>query len=957
MTALAVPSVGPTLSFAGSAAAPTTVREPRRPVSSISLADRDDDQALDDLLQPFSFGATPHLQLDTVGEAAEPASPAGAPHLEPSFLRPRLSHRPSSIVSRLSTSSVSSSTSGAVLVQRPWAIPPGLAANSPIPPSTSSGSTLRPPFQSRSNSGATHRTASSMPAEATQPRAARVAYEPPIPLDVFRLLLTTPPPPAKQKAALAASAAARQEFAERRAAEEATRQLERVQKERKDGLIKRLWALRSLNGTNPRASMLLKRSETPSPEEVEPEATAPAVLKAPEVLDLGARRAMGGRIDSKSTADAVPKNWKDYEMLYAAGQLDIEDPPFPPLSSPPAASSTFPSRGRPAEPASISPYDASHFPAPLHLSRITPIRERLIAQLDLLGERYAPPPPPVAALPPIPAERSLHITTAVSPVPSAGSASSATSTLGRRDSLLQFTSSPLSGRRGSGASTAPSSALSHASVAAQKLRSSGGSSVFPSRPVGIASYPHSQAMQQSLSGSSILNRSASLFTLKDYPALVNLLNRSLNAPLGSPVLFNPAPKAAVITLFPSSSSSPSSLTIVAGLNIPPHVVNLPLSHALDAHTILNGERGLVILDTERDWRWRGNELVVEGPDADRTGGGLGIRFYAGMPIFAPSLPSLAPYEESAGGRIAIGTVALLDDQPRVGKFGASERAKLRSLASEVTLEVERFLNERDQHALRLSGGSSVAPPPAAVVPASSPKPMGHAKKVSFDRGSSRRSSLAQGYVDWDAQIATASAGGSLAVPKEQDEQPPRAPSPRAPSPRSTLPPLLASTSPEVIFSAACTSLASSLSLSLVYLVLLDLSACPPAPSLVGSPTLTLIAAHNLPTDANASFDPALHLRALRAPEGGLLYRSPSSSSRNGEKAASGFASGILLPVAETESKGYVLAGYTTEARRRWGEKEMDAFEKVREGVAKVVLLREGGGWGPLVEQAGGVQEA
>lgn len=54
-----------------------------------------------------------------------------------------------------------------------------------------------------------------------------------------------------------------------------------------------------------------------------------------------------------------------------------------------------------------------------------------------------------------------------------------------------------------------------------------------------------------------------------------------------------------------------------------------------------------------------------------------------MPIYAPSLPSLAALEEEAGGRIAIGTVALLDDWPRTTKFGSSERAKLYVLAHSI----------------------------------------------------------------------------------------------------------------------------------------------------------------------------------------------------------------------------------------------------------------------------------
>lgn len=43
-----------------------------------------------------------------------------------------------------------------------------------------------------------------------------------------------------------------------------------------------------------------------------------------------------------------------------------------------------------------------------------------------------------------------------------------------------------------------------------------------------------------------------------------------------------------------------------------------------------------------------------------------------MPVFGPPNPEL---EEEAGGRIAIGTVAIVDDKPRI-EFSSAERAKL-----------------------------------------------------------------------------------------------------------------------------------------------------------------------------------------------------------------------------------------------------------------------------------------
>ena len=135
----------------------------------------------------------------------------------------------------------------------------------------------------------------------------------------------------------------------------------------------------------------------------------------------------------------------------------------------------------------------------------------------------------------------------------------------------------------------------------------------------------------------------------------------------------------------------------AGSFHPSKQVELEL--ALDAHTILNGSKGLVAYDVERDWRFRGNRDVEE----------RNIRFYAGtsrvpfelfrlltelrlpiptgMPIFAPSSLSLgtadstlsvAQFEEEAGGaRIAIGVLSIVEELPRkVGSFGTAERAKL-----------------------------------------------------------------------------------------------------------------------------------------------------------------------------------------------------------------------------------------------------------------------------------------
>ncbi|GAA5968247.1 hypothetical protein JCM11641_003782 [Rhodosporidiobolus odoratus] len=944
-------------------------------------------------LRPFAFAATPSLapavQQPPAGSTMKPAAPGAA------LLSPRRDNPTSPFLSRSASSLLPSSTIAApptppaqVTDSRAPSI---LRSASPLPPALSSSSATRPP--SPTYLGATKPMlrnpflSSSMPA---QPRAARVDYEPPLPLEMQMLLLTTPAPPRRQQPTFEAYALARQAYLDEQE-ERKARLAEQAGKERnwKSGLVKKVWALRG-NGITNRSG---KRPEISGPQRVLHTAGGGSLaVGAARARWLPPRRAENGtgRIDSKSAAEVVPRSWQEYERLYANGDLDVEDPPFPPLSSPRDSTLFISTRQAPPSLA-FTPYEAAHFPAPLHLSALSAVRDRLLFQLDLLGEYLAPAPPPTAQLPPLP-----HESDTPSPAPS-GLSTSTASTAERRDSLLQATPNQLSDRRGSATSTIASTALSPSSTGA-KFPSAAQGPIFPSRPPVplLSSSVRAGTVSAGMSAYS-LTAQAALTSLRNHPALVQLLQEAMTAPLGSRALFNPVPKAAYITLFPAYSSSPSaSITILASLNLPPDVLSLPVSHAFDAHTLLNGEKGMAILDAERDWRWRGNVLVKEGSDSGRVGGGLGIRFYAGMPIFAPSLPAVAAHEESAGGRIAIGTVAVLDDQPRLTKWGVPERAALRSLASRITSAIERFIIERDN--AQFLQRQATSPRPSAATSSHSRQ---DAKKVSFDHGAAPLPPPEVSHVDHavapvDQADVREETGGRAEEQQakgkggqeEQDEKPSdieqkqqaleKAPGEEAEedvveevaraeeaeedeftdaptftgSSPPALPPLLAATSPMAIYAAACASLASTLNLSLVYIVSLDLSSCQPAPSLIGDPKLQLISAHNLPTDSNASFDPALHLRALRAPEGGLLFRSPTSSSDGGA-----FSSGVLLPIAETQGKGWVLAGYTTQGRRRWGEKEMDEFEKVREGIAKVVLWQESVGWGRGAHQEKAQTEA
>lgn len=580
-----------------------------------------------DALEAYTFGRTPALTLgDAVGEgraSGDGTVVRSGQHPEQRVLRPTLAHRPSSLVSRLSTSSTGSGA-GALPAPRPYAVPPGLAAQSPVPPpSLSSAASTSTITRQDTSQFSAFPSAPRAAVPNGQPRSARITYEPPIPLDVQLLLLTTPPPPQRKKVVITAPAAKTGD--EAAAAERARRARERDLRDEKS-LVRRVKAFRLINDGVRNFS-----GRRPS-EEAGPELPM-TPLKGSETLDLNRQRRDSaesasrrtGRIDSHAPAEFVPKTWKDFELAYAAGQLDIEDPPFPPISPSSSVSTTFPSRRQPIDASKLSPYEAGHFPAPLHLSPVTHIRERVIAQLDLLGETYllpgapAPQPPSFAA----------------SFGPSAGSSVESRSS-GQHDSLAHFASSAGSGRRDSNGSTAPSTAYSHAS--AKSYHPFASPAVFPTYASSHASPPiptYSSRTSSSLPASPVLD-GLSAISLRNHPTLVSLLHRALYAPLGSPALFKPAPKAAIITLFPSASSSSNAVTLLASVNLPARVTTFPITHALDAHVLLNGERGLVIADTERDWRWRHNEVIcssasnsIHGP-ASATQPGLGIRFYAGQ---------------------------------------------------------------------------------------------------------------------------------------------------------------------------------------------------------------------------------------------------------------------------------------------------------------------------------------
>lgn len=79
-----------------------------------------------------------------------------------------------------------------------------------------------------------------------------------------------------------------------------------------------------------------------------------------------------------------------------------------------------------------------------------------------------------------------------------------------------------------------------------------------------------------------------------------------------------------------------------------------------------------------------------------------------------------------------------------------------------------------------------------------------------------------------------------------------------------------------------------------------------------------------------AFDASLHLKALHAPEGGLLYR----NARTPHEPEDGYATGILVPVGDQEEEGFVLAGYSKDWGRSFSELELARFMKATEELAR-----------------------
>ncbi|KAL8291575.1 hypothetical protein RQP46_002553 [Phenoliferia psychrophenolica] len=111
---------------------------------------------------------------------------------------------------------------------------------------------------------------------------------------------------------------------------------------------------------------------------------------------------------------------------------------------------------------------------------------------------------------------------------------------------------------------------------------------------------------------------------------------------------------------------------------------------------------------------------------------------------------------------------------------------------------------------------------------------------------------------------------------------------------------------QLAFDSCTRNLAKLLHLSLVYIVAIDLSKLPSL-----SPLTTLSSSGT--DNTTAPHDPKVHFAALRAPERGLLYQ-------RGRGTASSL--GMLIPILEHGSIGYVLAGLSTTPGKEFEDRDV-----------------------------------
>ncbi|KEI42331.1 uncharacterized protein L969DRAFT_143306 [Mixia osmundae IAM 14324] len=297
----------------------------------------------------------------------------------------------------------------------------------------------------------------------------------------------------------------------------------------------------------------------------------------------------------------------------------------------------------------------------------------------------------------------------------------------------------------------------------------------------------------------------------------------------------------------------------------------PRDASFCSHTILsNQNQGFVLLDTQNDWRFTNAPYVKMA----------GARFYAGVPLMAPDIVNA----RQAGSGQPIGTLCVIDDKPRT-QFTQEERRKLVKLADMARREIDNWHRKAlEAKAARMQTTlerwqaerqslASIGEEPASP---NSEKHPGNASSVAGD-GSTTNSK----------EVSKFSLPARHVTVREE---------------RAGL---------QRVFDVACSAIGKELRLDLVYLAAMkvDEGRYGTAPT---AHSLSVLGAYGMP-DPAPSFDGALHLKAARSPERGLLYQ-------NAKSTAGLYASGLLVPVEEfkAEGKAYVLGAFTEDPKFVFG---------------------------------------
>lgn len=336
--------------------------------------------------------------------------------------------------------------------------------------------------------------------------------------------------------------------------------------------------------------------------------------------------------------------------------------------------------------------------------------------------------------------------------------------------------------------------------------------------------------------------------------------------------------------------------------------SLPRDISFCGHTILN-KAPMVILDCSKDWRMVNNPLVVNPP---------GVRFYAGVPIIAPE-------------GYALGTLCLIDLEPRTEFHGAAKMQELSQLA----MQEIRSLYDRNQEEKMQRMHNALSSFPAPAYNNSTPAHVTNVLELEENRLKSQ-----QNFTPTQQQ-AVLKAGrnqGLKVVAKTGDLQTAAAErqakqqatltqaAPSAPATNGEhqlgralgedeLPAILdldhdqrdksLSSSADAGISRnpydlSVLLIAQTLNLDLVYLLALD-------EGNNGAATTRVVSSHGLATDP--VFDAGLHGRALRS-KSGLLYVHPDPDSEIAKEMGT-YISGMLVPVLQVSGGGgYVLAAFT-----------------------------------------------